>query len=485
MNKCKRALTFGMALTLAFSGLSNVEALTGAKVSEAVAESVIDETILTEEEKAIVQGLINEGCSEKALIEFKESVIANYENQSEEDRNIITEEECEILGIVYENDGSITVPIWWLDEPLIALKKEIGNSLTETINQNDDATFILDEDEEFTDELETEESFEPTINDDTDDEQEVFIDTPSTSSTVTKTPSPLVNYGDIADEELLNERVNNLLNELNAAGLYNMYTNAPYTFDELKDLILFMNGAYVPKDELDAYTMVDRFLDLVLAPTNSDPLIYAVNYQGGEDSFKDIVSTNANMTRVNFVDNILFGNSTAKPYLKWLEDSYYQMLCTTDRETCKTIFESVIQSLADMIYGNGFTLDGYTYTKNDFLGLERINGGNLLQLLVYMIEPFRTQYTNDNYYVTNDFISANLEENQVEVPFLSITEHFNPLCADDMTDEEIADTGLIYDGQEGKNFAEINQINTINAALQNLYVRSNSLNNEQLRLTLN
>ena len=470
MNKLTKTLTsLGMVAVLSLNGLPSVEAITGAKISKAAAESVIDSTALTDEEIAIVQELINGGCSEKALIEFKEAVIANYENQSEEDRNIITEEECEILGIVYENDGSITVPIWWVDEPLITLKAEIGNAVLNSYKVDDvePETLANEEEETIT-------------------EQEVLLDDAIVPTSVVKTPSPLVNYGDITDEELLNERVNSLLEELNAAGLYNMYTNAPYTFDELKDLILFMNGAYVPNDELDAYTMVDRFLELVLAPTNSEPLLYAVNYQGGEDSFKDIVSTNANgMTRVNFVDNILFGNSTAKPYLKWLEDSYYQMLCTTDRETCKAIFESVIQSLADMLYGNGFTLDGYTYTKNDFLGLERINGGNLLQLLVYMIEPFRTQYTKDDYYVTNNLISANPDENQVEVPFLSITEHFNPLCAEDMTDEEIADTGLIYDGQEGKNFAEINQINTINAALQNLYVRSNNLDSEQLRLTLN
>lgn len=330
---------------------------------------------------------------------------------------------------------------------------------------------------------ESEATTEPESKEETEPEKQTEAQTetePETQAPVVDSTVPeMVNLGDAKDDKLVTERATKLLEEMNAAGLYNMGTNAPYTVDELKTLIQYMNGAYKPQNEDEAYTLVNEELNFAVAPLNSEHVLYAVQYQGGEDSFKDTVQGFIdNFHRVNIVDNMLLGNTAAYPYLKWFEDQYNAMLCTTDRDECAKIYDSLMQSLADMVYGDGFTLDGKIYDKNDFLGLDRVNSGNVLQVLVYIMEPFRTTKTQDTYTVHNKLISANPEDNQVTVEYLKITEHFNAMCEDDLSKIAVDDDGLLLiDQPDGKNFAYINQVNTINRALMEYYGKDNAYTN--------
>ena len=328
---------------------------------------------------------------------------------------------------------------------------------------------------------ETEQQTETEKETETEQQTEAKTETePETQAPVVDSTVPeMINRGDAKDDKLVTEQATELLNEMNAAGLYNIGTNAPYTVDELKTLIQYMNGAYKPQNEDEAYTLVNEVLNFAVAPLNSEHVLFAVQYQGGEDSFKDTVQGYIdNFHKVNIVDHMLFGNTAAYPYLKWFEDQYNAMLCTTDRDECAKIYDSLMQSLADMVYGDGFTLDGKIYDKNDFLGLDRVNSGNVLQILVYIMEPFRTTKTQDTYTVHNKLISANPEENQSTVEYLKITEHFNAMCEDDLSKIAVDDDGLLLiDQPDGKNFAYINQVNTINRALMEYYGKDNAYTN--------
>lgn len=289
------------------------------------------------------------------------------------------------------------------------------------------------------------------------------------------------NYGDIKDAKLVEERATSLLEQLNNAGLYNMATNAPYTVDEIKEVILYMNGAYVPENEVDALSKVDDFLNLAIAPLNSETFIYSVGYQSGEDSFKDKVAENAKkLEKVSYVKSLLFGDSTIAPYLQWIEDQYYKMVMTTDRKECAKIYDSVMQSLAEYSFGDGFELDGVIYKENMGVGLDKINSGNMLQFLVYIIEPFRTKMTSDNYTITDKYLSANSNENKVNISYEQIAEWYSPLCSAD--NYEFGDQGFIKI-EDYSNFASVNQINTTNALLENLYGKNmrNSSTNSLIR----
>ena len=297
----------------------------------------------------------------------------------------------------------------------------------------------------------------------------------SNNNNVTMTTVPeMVNYGDPNDSALVTQRATQLSKELIDSGLYNVRTNAPYTTEEIKTLIEFINGVYVPANETEAFTLVDYYLDLALAPLNSEHLLYAVQYQGGEDSFKDILQDKINnYHKINFVDNMLLGDSTVGPYLKWFENQYNRMICTTDRAECKNIYENMIQSLADIVYGDGYLLDGKIYKEQDFLGLDKINSGNVLQLLVYMMEPLKTETVKDTYTINNKYLSAKPEEQKAVVYYDDIVEHFNALCANDLVEVGLDDKGLLSD-KKGENFSYINQVNTVNQALINDYAKNNT-----------
>lgn len=302
---------------------------------------------------------------------------------------------------------------------------------------------------------------------------EVIQEESKNNVTMTNVPE-MVNYGDPKDSALVTQRATQLSKELINSGLYNVRTNAPYTTEEIKSLIGFINGVYVPANETEAFTLVDYYLDLALAPLNSEHLLYAVQYQGGEDSFKDTLQDKINnYHKINFVDNMLFGDSTVGPYLKWFENQYNKMICTTDRAECKKIYETMIQSLADIVYGDGYLLDGKRYKEQDFLGLDKINSGNVLQLLVYMMEPLKTEAVKETYTVNNKYLSAKPDEQKTIVYYDDIVEHFNALCANDLIEAGLDDKGLLSN-KKGENFSYINQVNTVNQALINVYAEKNT-----------
>jgi len=302
----------------------------------------------------------------------------------------------------------------------------------------------------------------------------------SVNNTTSNIPE-LVNYGDINDSALLEERATKMVNQLNAAGLYNIGTYAPYTVDEMKEIIRYVNGVYVPEDEVDALSKVDDFLNLLLSPLNNETFINIVNYQGGEDSFKKDVEAKAkNPNKVEFVKNMLFGNSNVGPYLQWLENQYYKMQMTTDRERSNKIYNNVMKSLAEFSFGDGFELNGKVYKEGMALGLDKVNSGNVLQALVSMIQPLRTANAKNYYTITDSHISANPDKNKVHIPYLQITEWYTPLCDEKyyefdengylLVDQKAAsEVGIKADPQSSENFASINQMNTANALLEQLY----------------
>mgnify|MGYP003292125859 CR=1 FL=1 len=76
----------------------------------------------------------------------------------------------------------------------------------------------------------------------------------------TKDPS-IKNFGDPRDEKQVAERVDAIQTQLTDLGVVNPQTGVPYTDEELTAIIQYVNGAYLPGKEADAYTMVDETLN--------------------------------------------------------------------------------------------------------------------------------------------------------------------------------------------------------------------------------
>ena len=284
--------------------------------------------------------------------------------------------------------------------------------------------------------------------------------------TATPTPAPQVmnNTGNALNEQEVNQRVVVILQEFRNAGIINNETGVEYTFDEIKAILLYMNGAYVPEDENEAYTMHNKFLNMVCAPINTKKTLDIVNYMGGNTAIskEQIDANNAKYPTVNWM-NFILGDSNCSGFLTWFNQQVMLMNSTSDKDVYNSTFEVVSQALANLCFGNGCVVNGHTYTLDDFMGLDDVNDGNLLQLLVYIYQVGRNQNVAQEYRITSGYSDAT-------VSLDSILACFNPACTLTSSNVSINNDGLVV-AEDGATFATVNQVNTINNALSNYYAQ--------------
>lgn len=284
-----------------------------------------------------------------------------------------------------------------------------------------------------------------------------------------QTPAPVIkNYGDIKDAALVTERATKLLAELNKAGMTNLTTGIPYTQEEIETLILYVNGEYAPASEEEATNLYTEFLNFICAPINIDHTLIQSAYLGGEDSFKgDVEGFIKDQQRPDVVSAFIYGDSYAAPYLYWLQTKYYDMRYTVDREEATKIFNEVFQSYADIMKGDGFTLDGVTYKETNILGLDKVAVSNMYLYFGLNAEVFRTTATKDNYEVTNHLISADPNMQKDIASFDEIGKWLNGACDSSLIALDDQGLPLITGDQEGRTLGELAQINTIYRAKEN------------------
>lgn len=307
--------------------------------------------------------------------------------------------------------------------------------------------------------------------------QEEVEDDKFTEPEEDKTVDTKVNYyGDINDEKLVEERANNIVNQFINNGMINVGTGGSYTVDEVKKVMEYVTGSYQPVSEEDALMATDSYLNFAIAPGNCEHVVYQVNYLGGEDSFKSSLDEmNASYKPLSLVDNMIFGECTAYPYLKWIENNYNKMVTTTDREECNRIFEETTQSIVEITCGKGYELDGVLYTKSDFTGLDKINAGNVLQIYAFNYQVFRTSLAKDEYSFNNTLLGLDSESNSAIYNYFDVMENYNAICGSaELKDNVIVnDSGeivLVDPTNEKANFSQVNQMNTVNKLLQNYYL---------------
>lgn len=185
-----------------------------------------------------------------------------------------------------------------------------------------------------------------------------------------ETPEP-INYGDINDDALVTERATTLVNQLNDMGIINPSTVTAYTVEEIKTLILYINGVYTPTtlEEIDVLHL--NLLNLLISPLNVDPYLYHVVYASGNDDFKDMVNPEA-IKPIDFGSALAeYGTNGVYPLTEWIQQKREDIFKATDRETINSIYVEVGQVMADIMKGNGCTIKvddvEYTYTSEQIL----------------------------------------------------------------------------------------------------------------------
>ena len=271
--------------------------------------------------------------------------------------------------------------------------------------------------------------------------------------------SGVQNFGDPTDEQQVAERVTAIQSQLNGLGVVNPQTGVPYTADELKGILQFINGAYLPSKEADAYTMVDEYLNFITSIINTPKVLNMVNYQGGSDAVTaDIVQGNIQECAPFDFTTLLMGDSRCSTVISYFNDMYMKMLSTTDKNEYILLHNKYYQALADFMFGNGIVLEGVTYKIEDLEGLQNQNDAVVFGSLMYVVPVFHVEGINETFLVNNSLAG------EVIVPISAIDEQFNALCS--ASELKIGDDGLLYAPAES-NFATNTQVLQINSALLN------------------
>lgn len=267
------------------------------------------------------------------------------------------------------------------------------------------------------------------------------------------------NFGDPTKEADINAVVDSVDAQLKDLGIVNLQTGNPYSKEEIKAIVQFVNGAYKPSKEADAYTIVDEYLNFMANIISSPKTLNMIQYQANSDVVtEDIVKADIRECKPFDFTTLLMGDSGCHEVISYFNGLYGQMLSTTNRTEYKAIHNELYQSLAQLMYGDGLVVNGKTYTMRELEGLGNLNDGLVFNSLMYNIMPFHVEGIDEEFTVHSS------QAGDVVVPIGAMDEQFNALC--DVNELRIDDNGLVvYKG--ASNFATITQINAINAALEN------------------
>ena len=292
-------------------------------------------------------------------------------------------------------------------------------------------------------------------------------------------------YGDITDTQLVHQRAQTLADEYTNAGIINLNTGVPYTVDEVENILLYINGAYVPENEQDVYDMYTEWLNFICGPLNMESVIYQVNYRGGETSFQSIIEQNAaNPKTFDLASAATYGQGNGYEYVEWLQTQYFKLLYATSEEEYNRIYSEVWQSWADIMKGNGYTFSvdksEYTITEQELLQDQNIGIANQISFWLFNFEVFRNTKTQEQFDVINKYISAVPEEQHDTVSIDEMFEYINAVCdqeayingIDYAVDDEDNSLHTMVNDVPGETWGVRVQSNTKAAALERLASKS-------------
>lgn len=297
-----------------------------------------------------------------------------------------------------------------------------------------------------------------------------------------------VKHGDFTNEEYIEQHVQTIMQNLEANNVINFATGTPYSNQEIKELIQFVNGVYIPETDLEAIAMFDKYLEFVVSYGNLELMIFNPNYMGGEESFLPTIEADArNLQPLNIVDGFVDSTYPVYNFLKVVESKYNEMITSTDISK-KTQLETELNQMFIDLEFDGVTINGVTYTYQmikDNLGAE-----SAYRFYMFLVASFRNIHSQDMF--------------TYESSTLGFDENGNPLTAtisydDFYTDQNMSclygtglsaveneiyfdETGLIQLNNETgvadyiRYWADIN-----NASLRNYY-NLNSTNNNELSI---
>jgi len=286
-------------------------------------------------------------------------------------------------------------------------------------------------------------------------------------------------FGNALDDAQVTERAQRLYAYAESIGAVNINTSLPYSLDDFKNMVRYLNGAYVPTSEANAFAKEDDFLAFACIPLNDPRIVRGV-------SFANECPTDGSYIAdpVYFTDILLMGDSYCYPYLLWLQDEFNIIITSDNAEVRRNETSKVMQSYADIIYGKGFKMmwEGkeITITDPDLSSRTRVNDGNIFRLYGLIIPIYSSDITQQEFTVDTVNGPTTISVNEV-------LEQLNVKCAADIAqDVQYTNEGRVeLPINEGlDNLYDRIQTNTVTFATDNLYFGNTSYYEESQTLSL-
>ncbi|MBE6146398.1 MAG: hypothetical protein E7171_07210 [Firmicutes bacterium] len=313
--------------------------------------------------------------------------------------------------------------------------------------------------------------------------------------------------GDLTDEKAVEQRAEEILELFTQNGIVHSETNTPYTVEEIQTILQYMNGGILPEG-VSVEAANTAYLNMIADMFNTKIVLYNSAYMVGAqiidfDGNGNILDFEGNIVDINHigfdestgltiidpqyahlysehglgtseqhfnravanyvpidVTDFQFGDSTAYPYLEWFSAQYNKLMTTTDKNEKVAIFNQLTQSLADIVYGNGFQMkneNGETvliqYT--DFSDYDDVNDYNALRIVVSLYQGARSVVDLEDYELgrseelvqTQDMYRIANNGGVSEVYIDDVLDVFNAACIGEDEEMHIYDeNGVIVDG---------------------------------------
>jgi hypothetical protein len=251
---------------------------------------------------------------------------------------------------------------------------------------------------------------------------------------------------------------------LTSTNAINFTTGKAYTYDEVLDRILMMNGLYIPASTEDAYAIPVELTNFACCPLNAPSTLLTVNYMADSDAIsKDQVEAAVAAAPIpNWAKLLLVGNNYCRPYLEWLGAKVQRMYSTTDKAEFISLYNEITDSLVAIFYRDGFELNGVVYRDIDFANQSNIGAGNVLQFLGFTYQPGYVEG------VKTEYDSTSVLSGPATVYIETVHQNFGGNCdANEFMGAYEHDASGQLVPRQGDNFGTRVNINTINAAQTN------------------
>ena len=180
-----------------------------------------------------------------------------------------------------------------------------------------------------------------------------------------------------------------------------------------------MNGEYKCDDDSEIKTQkkgLDRFY---LAMLNSDKYkrkcnAYSIAQSGKDGGILPVWNYSLDLT-----DTVLPSQDyNAFVVVDYLDDLHKRILSSVSKEEAMNLTYSYYQCLASLLYGQGFDINGVSYTMEDLDGVENLGLRRVLELATLEVAPYSV-YINQVPYIDKNGNAAFVDSQTITNSFTS------------------------------------------------------------------